>query len=623
MVFYFMNVDNQSKEVNYVVVTVYPEGRVLRADVGEDILSLLRRADIWIASDCGGVGTCGKCKVQFISEAPPPSEPDCQLLTPHEIENGWRLSCIHRAEKPTTIYIPLENGPLNAKAREDTPLSQSRTDTGIHTKTVPISAPMVEDQGAHATRLRDALDEDLCFPIASLRRLANAIALRPSAVTIIDAGGKVLDVLAEASFHSAYGIAIDVGTTTLATYLFDLASGRQVSVAASGNPQRSFGADVISRIAHVRRKGFAGLHELQHAVTAEINRLISKLASAAKISPQSIYKAMIVGNPTMLHLLLGVDPTGIDVSPYVPVFTGALRLDAQAIGLEIHPQAVVETLPAVSAYVGADVVAGIVSTGLGKLESNELFLDVGTNGEIVVASEGHMIACSTAAGPAFEGTSIKQGMSALPGAIESVTIRDHEVNCLVIGGGAATGICGSGLLDAVAELQQIGLIDTTGRLRKTKSPLSARIEGDKKDARLRLTEDQAPVYLNQQDIREFQLAKAAMRAGIETLLRHAHLPVDRLDRILIGGAFGAHLKREHLVRTGLLPRIPVDRIVAIGNSAGQGAKIALLNQQLLEKSRQVAAKIEYLELSGHSTFRETYLDHISFPEVSVAEDFSQ
>ena len=618
-----MSMDDKSKGSDYVEVTVYPEGRVLRADVGEDILSLLRRSNLWIESDCGGIGTCGKCKVQFISEAPPPSDPDCQLLTPHEIESGWRLSCIHRAEKPTTIYIPVENGTPNAKVREDTPLGQSKTDTGIHIKTVPVSAPGLEDQRAHTTRLREALDEGVRFPITSLRRLANAIALRPSTVTVIEAGGKVLDVLAEASFHGAYGTAIDVGTTTLATYLFDLTSGRQVSVAASGNPQRSFGADVISRIAHVRRKGVAGLHELQHAVTADINRLIAELTSAAKISPQSIYKAMIVGNPTMLHLLLGIDPTGIDVSPYVPVFTDALRLDAQAVGLWIHPQGVVETLPAVSAYVGADIIAGIVYTELGEHKSNELFLDVGTNGEIVVASKGHMIACSTAAGPAFEGASIKQGMSALPGAIESVTIRDHEVNCVVIGGGAATGICGSGLLDAVAELQRIGLIDTTGRLRKTKSPLSAHIEGDNKDARFRLTEDQVPIYLNQQDIREFQLAKAAMRTGIESLLRHAHLSADSLDKVLVGGAFGAHLRREHLVRTGLLPRIPVDCIVTIGNSAGQGAKIALLNQQLLEKSRQVAAKIEYLELSGHSTFRDTYLDHISFPEESVAEDFSQ
>jgi len=321
----------------------------------------------------------------------------------------------------------------------------------------------------------------------------------------------------------------------------------------------------------------------------------------------------VVGNPTMLHLLLNVDPTAIANSPYAPVLRDGAALRANELGLAIAPLARVEILPAISGYVGADIVAGMLYANLGERETIELLLDIGTNGEIVLAVEERMFACATAAGPAFEGASISQGMSALDGAIHQVTVEDDKLACSVIGGKEARGICGSGLLDAVAELRAIGLIDKSGRLRRTKHPLSLRIEGKGAKARFLISSKDTSVYLTQKDIREFQLAKGAIRAGIEVMLERAEISVDDIDRILIGGAFGSSLRPESLLRVGLLPQINIEKIVSLGNSAGQGAKLALRDRKVTPRLQQLIEGTEYIELSFIKSFSSKFMKCMQFP----------
>ncbi|MBU0595711.1 DUF4445 domain-containing protein, partial [Candidatus Bipolaricaulota bacterium] len=407
---------------------------------------------------------------------------------------------------------------------------------------------------------------------------------------------------------------IDVGTTTLAAYLFDLASGCQLGSAASRNPQRRFGADVIARIAHVRREPRDGLVQLHTAVIGGLNALIGELVEEAGVPYDRIYAATVVGNPTMLHLFLGIDPRGIDVSPYAPVIGRRVRCGVEDVGLAMHTRGVIETLPAISAYVGADIVAGILATELQSSEANTLFLDVGTNGEMVLTLGDRLIACSTAAGPAFEGASIVQGMAALEGAIEVVRVHEGRIDCTAIGGAAPVGLCGTGLLSAVAELRMAGLIDPTGRFSDAGSRIGERLDGEGKEQRIRLTDGVEPVYIYQQDVREFQLAKAAVRAGIDTLLQYAGLQAGDLERVLIGGAFSTRLLPAHLIETGFLPRVDVARVHVVGNAAGQGAKQVLLNEEMMRRADEIARLVEYVELSSDPEFNERFVERISFPE---------
>ncbi len=599
--------DRRGTESEIVLV---PDGVSLRGSPGSTLLQVLQENGVPIAGSCGGQGTCGECRVRFVGRAPEPTPSDLDLLDPGSIAAGWRLACAHAVQGTVRIEVRAPDGDLDQKAQGDARAPEGELDPAVTSRIVDVANRSREDRRPLAERLGEARSGEPRIPLHVLQRLASA--QRTGPLTVIEAECGILDVIA-GRVGSVHGLAIDIGTTTLAVYLFDLETGRQLGVAASRNPQQRFGADVISRIAHVRRTKGEGLTELHASAVEGLNGLISRIAGEASVSPEVIYQATAVGNPTMLHLLLGIDPRGIDVSPYVPVFRHGVRCSAGDIGLAIAPRGVVETLPAVSAYVGADIVAGILATDLEGREGSTLFLDVGTNGEIVLALDGRLIACSTAAGPAFEGASIVQGMAALDGAIESVRVVDGHVECTAIGGAQLVGLCGTGLVSAVAELYAAGVIEPSGRFRDPGSPLADRLEGMRKDRRFRLT-DGAAVYLHQSDVREFQLAKAAVRAGIEVLLRGAGLPAEKLDRVLIGGAFSARLSGEHLTRTGLLPEIDPSRIHVVGNTAGWGAKRVLLNRRLTADAKRLARSVEYVELSADRSFRDLYVAQIPFPD---------
>ena len=595
-------------EVNGEIVLI-PDNIVLRGSIDATILHTLQENNVPIGSSCGGLGTCGECKIRFVDQAPDPTTCDLESFGAEQISRGWRLACQHVTGDRMSIEICPESGELNHKEQDDEFVEEGELNPAVQLCTVVLDPTSRGDRRSRAVQVRDALGRDLRIPVSVLQQLSDPAIAKPGTLSVITDGEEVLEVSnsVKATIH---GLAIDVGTTTLAVYLFDLQTGRRLGVAAARNPQRKFGADVISRIAHVRRENGKGLSELHDAVVEGLNDLIGRLTVQSSVLPDSIYDVTVVGNPTMLHLFLCVNPIGIDVSPYVPMFTHSVRTSSHAVGLAVNPRAVIRILPSISAYVGADIIAGIIATGLHKSEDRTLFLDVGTNGEIVLAIDGRLIACSTAAGPAFEGASLVQGMPALHGAIESVHIRDGDIQCAVIGGSSPAGICGTGLLSAVAECHRIGAVDASGRICSDGSPLSNRIDGQGNKRRIRLTDGEEPVYLHQNDVREFQLAKAAIRAGIELLLQHADLRALDLDRILIGGAFSARMSSEHLIETGFLPDVDPRRIQVVGNVAGQGAKQVLLNRDLMEEAERLGRCLEYVEISGDARFSDLYVAHI-------------
>ena len=597
------------KEVATAKITILPEKKEVLLPVGENLLRALHEKGFDIPSPCNGAGTCGQCRVRFEQGAPPPTDGERRLLNSQEIEDGWRLSCLHKVEGAAAIYPTVQTGELDTKAQVDSFLEVEDVDPGVSAHFLELSPPGRNDQRADFLRVQEGLGQELVAPLPILKKLPSILRGSGFSLTVVKDNDTILDIVPNDHSHAVYGVAIDIGTTTLACYLFDLVSGRQLAVAAGSNPQKTFGADVISRIGHVRKQK-KGLEELQRLVVNALNELIARMARKVKIATSSIYKVTVVGNPTMLHLFLGLDPSGIDHSPYVPVIQDGLTTRAEEVGMAIAPFAKVEVLPGVSAYVGADIVAGMLYANLGMTDEVVLFLDVGTNGEIALAVGNEIFTCSAAAGPAFEGASISQGMSALDGAIYRVTLDGDELSCAVVGEKEARGICGSGLLDAVAVLRKIGLIDKTGRLRKTEHPLSSRIEGEGTRARFLLSDG---VYLTQKDIREFQLAKGAIRAGIDVLLEHAAVNFDDIDRVLVGGAFGSSLFPLSLLRTGLLPPISVEKIHFLGNSAGQGAKLVLLNHKNEEKLQQLNKRINYIELSFIKDFSQRFVSCMQFP----------
>jgi uncharacterized 2Fe-2S/4Fe-4S cluster protein (DUF4445 family) len=373
---------------------------------------------------------------------------------------------------------------------------------------------------------------------------------------------------------------------------------------------------VISRISH-GMNGAEAITELQEAVVATMNQILDALYLETGVSPARTYEAVVVGNVTMLHLLLGVDPTPLSMAPFTPAFMDELSVEAREVGLRIHPHGNVQTLPALGAYVGADIVAGVLATGVVREDRMRVFVDVGTNGEIVLGNAQRALATAAPAGPAFEGSQIKCGMRATVGAIEGVQLGDR-VELQIIGGDVpAEGICGSGLVDAVAQLLLSGLLDHSGRLRTQADvpdhPLRDRlIEVD--GVRAFLLAD--GVYLTQRDIRELQFAKGSIATGIKVLMDILGVRSEDLDEVLLGGSFGSYLNPESAKVIGLVPPVDVEKIIAVGNSAGEGAKIALLSYRERQVAFELPSRIEYVELSGRSDFNDAFISVLGFPQLA-------
>jgi uncharacterized 2Fe-2S/4Fe-4S cluster protein (DUF4445 family) len=599
-------------------VTYQPFDRTTRVPPGTTVFSAAHWIGLPIDSTCGGRGTCGKCKVRVLDGGTEVTTADHRLLRKDEIENGWRLSCQARIYHDLTCEVPqLLRVPKAAT------MGLSRLviiDPNVRKVYLELAEPSLEDQRSDIARLRDALTaegHDMSAGVAVLRTLPTTLRDAGFKVTAVLAGEQLVAVEPGDSTEECFGVAFDVGTTTLVGTLMNLRTGMAAAVRSTLNGQAPFGADVISRISHAMN-GPDSVEELKNAVVATMNGILEELYAEAGVTPERTYEAVVVGNVTMLHLLLGIDPAPIAVMPFTPAFMDALSVPAKEVGLRIHSGGYVQTLPALGAYVGADIVSGVLATGIAREDKLRVFVDVGTNGEIVIGSSQRTLATAAPAGPAFEGSQIKCGMRATDGAIEGVQLG-AGVELQIIGGDVpAQGLCGSGLVDAVAQLLNVGLLDHSGRMLSKADaahhPLADRlieVEG----VRAFLLAD--GVYLTQRDVRELQFAKGSIATGIKVLMDILGVDASNLDEIFLGGSFGSYLNPESAKIIGLVPPVEVDKIIAVGNSAGEGAKIALLSYRERQVAFELPSRIEYVELSGRSDFNDAFVSVLGFPHLEL------
>lgn len=603
--------------MNSIEVRFLPENKTVRAAKGATVLELAREARVEIESSCNGLGTCGKClvrRVEGIVEEPHSDE--FRFLSSERLAHGIRLACRVKAIGNAAFTVVHDPGG-NERILAEGFMPPFELDPEIRKIYLQLPVPSLDNAFDDISRIEQALNlGTTSMPIALLREIPGVLRNSGHKATFILSGERLLGIEPGDSSSENYGVAVDIGTTTVVISLCDLSTGRELAACSSINPQKSFGLDVLSRIQHAREKD-RGLEDLRLAIVECINSLIAKACIEAEIERKSIYELAVAANSTMMHLFLGIDPSGIGRSPYVPVFTEARTFPAAEVGIEISRFGEVYCLPSVSAYVGADITAGILCMGLAEEKEKTLFIDIGTNGEIVFSSGSELFACSCAAGPALEGMNISCGMRAAEGAVERVSIGE-DVEIAVIGGRPAKGICGSGIIDAVGEMLKNGIINKSGRYErncKWGERLPSEADG-RTGFVLSFGNNGTPaVTLTQKDIRQVQLAKGAILSGILALLQHLNISFSEIDHVYIAGAFGCHIRMESLARLGVLPEELLDKVVLAGNTSKSGAVLCLLSRNKRAEASDIAGKVEYVELSCYPGFERLFAQSLAFPEI--------
>jgi uncharacterized 2Fe-2S/4Fe-4S cluster protein (DUF4445 family) len=594
----------------------------------ETVLDAIQRAGLgaWLNAECGGIGNCGQCRVRVVGPAPDPTSAELEMLDEPELDAGLRLACQLQPDHDLTIELAAPAMLRRAKADLAGEVTVAASPV-VRKQAVSLAPPSLEDQHSDWQRLCRALDVQVdgqrpaSPPLRLLYSLPSALREAAFTVTGVFHGADLIAVEPGDTTRTQLAAAVDIGTTTLAAYLLDLNAGRAIGVAAGANPQRGYGADVISRISAVAGNP-ASLPEMQRLVVAAINDLLAEAAAGAGVSRDGIYELVVAGNPCMLHLFAGVNPRHLAGTPYIPAFSELIVLDAAALGLQLNPAARVCLLPGISGYVGADIVADILATRLHHLAGTRLLIDVGTNGEMVLARDGRLITCATAAGPAFEGAHIACGMRAAVGAIEHVSV-DGRFDLTVIGTHTEpvepAGLCGSGLLDAVAAMVRAGVVDASGRMQNAANlpaAVGSRLFARNGSTAFRLGgPPDRPVFVSQHDVRQVQMAKGAINSGISILLGEFGLTHADLDEVLLAGAFGSYLSPESALITGLLPPVPLARVRAVGNTAGDGARLVTLSSAARAEAVEIARTAAYIELSARKDFQSIFLKAIAFPSV--------
>ena len=578
------------------------EARVL---AGTTIFDAASWNGVAIDSTCGGHGTCKKCKVKVISGHAAVSSVDPRAFTIEELKNGWRLACRANTQEDLTIEVP----PLQTRPKA------ALVGVGRHVilrpavqkRYVELDEATLDDQTSDLERLLAAMDD--IEPRVSLdivRELGGTLRRANWKVTAVLADDLLIDVEEGDTSGSRHAIAFDLGTTTVVATLLDLETGQPKAVQSILNAQQPFGADVISRISAIMMDEGA-LEMLQTHAHETLQQLTDEVCAEGGGDPAEVYEVVVAGNQTMIQIALGIDPEPLSMAPFTVVARRMPEATAADFGLHVHPRAPAVMFPALGAYVGPDIVAGILATGITLDRRVRLFIDVGTNSEIVLGSSAKTLATAAPAGPAFEAAQIRCGMRAADGAIEGVKIVDGDVQLTVIGDVEAVGLCGSGLVDAVAELLGAGMLDRSGRFVLDASDRFAKIGEENV---FYLSDD---VFLSQRDVRELQFAKASIATGWGILCRDLGIEPEEISQVLLGGSFGSYLSAASAVKIGLVPKLPLVRIVSAGNVAGEGAKIAALSVTERAAANAVLEEVEYVELSGRTDFNDLFIDQLSFP----------
>ncbi len=603
-------------------ITFMPQNIEVEVTSGDTILEAAVKAGVNIDGNCAGAGTCGKCKVKVMGNDESEIVDHHHKLSESEIANGYRLACCHKVSDGMIVEMPESETTAARKKKLINLPKDFKTNVIVNKIMINVSKATLEYQHSDEERIRKAIgDLDASFKSEVLFKLPK-ILKENEVVTVTKSGEIIIDIEPGDTRDKNYGIALDIGTTTVVSMLWDLNKGEMLSVSAVTNPQGTFGADVISRITYAMEKP-ENLKNIHDVIIQSLNNSIEEFEKELGLNRANIYDIVVVCNTTMSHMFLGVDPSQLAVAPFAPVFSDDVDIDAQKLGIKVCPLANTHIMANIAGHVGSDITAGIITTDLMEKEKGHLFIDIGTNGEIVLTGNGKAVTCSTAAGPAFEGSSIMQGMRAARGAIERVDILEDSVEIKVIGNVEPIGICGSGIIDAVGELIRTGIVDKSGRLlsvdRLSKKGIPEGIlkhikTGENGNDFVLYFKDgsEDDIVITQKDIREVQLAKAAISAGIKIMMDDIGISKDSLEKISIAGAFGNYIRIESAINIGLLPRIPVEKIFSLGNSAGIGASMALLSEDSRKEATKVAREIGHIELAARNEFQDQYLIAMRF-----------
>ncbi len=629
-------------------ITFYPGGRTVDARDGQSILRAAGSHGIHINATCGGKGNCGKCRI-ILREGNAASK-ESGFLTEKELSQGVRLACQSFPETDIVVEIPLSSqmrrgGKIAQGSRLDDLQKTISSVCGGEFKPVTrkiflkLPPPDLDDNISDAERIKRELAkrgyeaQEIRFNLHILRKMAGALRARGWAVTLtlLSVGNviEIMDVQPGDTVKPRHGAAVDIGTTSIVVYLVDISTGKILDIASTYNPQVRCGEDVISRMVYASEKN--GLDELQRLAVGAVNDMLTAMTRRKGIDPEGIDTIIVSGNTTMTHLFYGIDPSHIREEPYIPTATFFPLMRARALGLEINDFGVIYAMPCVASYVGGDITSGILASKLYKRPGLTLFIDIGTNGEIVLGNSDWMVTAACSAGPAFEGGGVKFGMRAMEGAIEKVSIDPETFdvkiavigNCPPLGSCAPIGICGSGMIDAVAEMFLTGVIDLRGRINMDTKSDRARVGEDGPEfvlVRAGESGSGRDISLTEPDINNIVRTKGAIYAGFSTLLKEVGYAFSDVDKVYIAGGFGNYLDVERAITIGLLPDLPVSKFEFLGNTSIMGAYMALLSRAMRKDAEDIARKMTYLELSVSRSFMDEYVSSLFLPHTN-AEQF--
>ncbi len=577
-----------------------------------------------IDASCGGKGTCGKCKV-IVSNSNDSnlSKSELKFLSKTEIEKGYRLACQVKVNQEMVVIIDDQEKDAQIEAAHEG--FKGSLEPLVKKKYIELPPPSLSDQRDDVTRITDTLGiEELIIPLSLKRTLSKTLRNAGYSVTAVYSCSTLIGVEEGNTETENYGVAVDIGTTTVVAHLLNMYSGKIVDTVSGLNRQKTLGADVISRIEYCIREP-EGLKTLSDKIVSQIAEMVTSLVKRNRIREGSLHSIMTAGNTTMMHLLYGTDPEGIAAAPFIPVDLQAASYHSSEIG-NFPFDVTFCNLPAISAYVGADITAGILATKMHKKDELSLLIDIGTNGEIVLGNKDKLYCCSTAAGPAFEGAHITCGMGGVFGAIDTISLEDNTIKYTTIGNSKPAGICGSGIIDAVSILLKSGVVDFTGRILEAdeiEKPTAKSLvekhfaEGEGNSfilAPSSVSETGANIVFTQKDIREVQLAKAAISAGVATLLATAGKNTSDIAHVYIAGGFGSYISKESAAAIGLIPAELLDRTESVGNTSGKGAAECSFSRENYLSCNDIIKLTEYVELSSNTYFQGKYMEDMTFPE---------
>ncbi|HWI54356.1 MAG TPA: ASKHA domain-containing protein [Desulfobacteria bacterium] len=591
----------------------FSNGKDILVDRGMKLSRAMEVVGIKKDFPCGGLGKCGQCETEI-----------SVLQQDGTKEVTSVLACSYKIEHD--IFVQFAGEEIDKKPRILTAGCQNinQTDPGVIKVFINEETDLKSIKSRWGKVSRELVDLGITTEpsLGILQRYANLSRARiQKGFTAISVNGKMIGLEEGDTTGSGYGLAIDVGTTTVVVYLMDILSGKQIAVGADLNGQRVYGADVISRISTALNEE-GNLNKLQKEVIGTINCITEEITSQAGIKLEEIYYVTIAGNTCMHHLLLGLDPSGLGRAPFLPVWEQELEIKASEIGLAANRDARVWVFPVIAGFVGGDTVAAILATELHRTAKRALLIDIGTNGEMVVTHHGKMIACSAAAGPALEGAQIECGMRAEKGAINKARLSP-EVEFEVIGTGFAKGICGSGLIDLLADMIRANLVSERGKLARPEQYegpeyLRSRLKFDSGGNRFIIAYSHEnggrEIFLSQKDISQIQMAKGALRAALELLVKSVGIEHGEIEELLVAGAFGNFMDISNAITIGLLPHWAKKKIRLVGNAAGEGAKAALLSREKRAEAAIINKKVDFLELAGTAKFQEAFIKGMLFRE---------